>query len=169
MESAVEEFAKDIHKLFQIAQAASRCSRAAIGINDEQARLFADRAFEILQNLESRGYKDSGELHAEPDFVNLYEDPRFSSLLVQQIAEFWISDCEVSRGQFELFANDETYPEKEKPAKWKGTDKEISPTAEHPAQNVNWVDAALYCNWLSHKEGLLALLSTNGQDGQIYG
>ena len=154
LESAVKEFSKDIRKLFQIARAASKCSQAAIATNKEQAKLFADRACEILQDLESRGYKGIDELHSETDFVNLYNDPRFSSLLVQRIAEFWISDCEVSRGQFELFVNDETYPEKEKPAKWTGIFKEVSPTADYPAQNLSWIDSALYCNWLSRKEGL---------------
>ena len=154
LESAVKESSKDSRRLIQIARAISRCSQAANATNEKQAKLFKDRAFAILQELKSGGCRISGELQAEPDFANLYNDHRFNSLLVEQIAEFWISDCEVSRGQFELFVNDETYPEKEKPAKWKGTEKEVSPTAEHPAQNLSWFDSVMFCNWLSHKEGL---------------
>lgn len=59
----------------------------------------------------------------------------------------------MSCGQFELFMSDATYPDKEKPEKWKGVDKFISPTAEHPAQMVSWYDAVMYCNWLSLHEG----------------
>ena len=68
--------------------------------------------------------------------------------------EFWVADREVTRGQFEEFMNDTNYAATEKPVGWNGVDIVISPTADHPAQQVSWYDAVLYCNWLSQREGL---------------
>ncbi len=67
--------------------------------------------------------------------------------------EFWVADREVTRGQFEAFFNDAMYAVAEKPINWNGIDSGISPTADHPAQQVSWYDAVLYCNWLSRREG----------------
>lgn len=36
---------------------------------------------------------------------------------------------------------------------WLGIDRDVSPTDLHPVQQVSWVDAVLFCNWLSKKEG----------------
>ena len=72
---------------------------------------------------------------------------------IGRIQEFWVGDREVSRGQFELFMSDASYPAKEKPENLAGVFKEISPTADHPAQNVSWYDSVLFCNWLSLHEG----------------
>ena len=33
-------------------------------------------------------------------------------------------------------------------------DANASPTLQHPAQQVSWYDASMYCNWLSRREGL---------------
>ena len=73
--------------------------------------------------------------------------------------EFWMSECEVTVGQFRRFHDevkdaDSAYrrdPLVDIPAEWKweGEDKEISPSATHPVQQVNWEDAVLFCNWLS--------------------
>lgn len=67
--------------------------------------------------------------------------------------EYWVADCEVTRGQFKQFIADEKFPATEKPINWPGIDVEIRPTAAHPAQRVSWYDAVMYCNWLSLKEG----------------
>ncbi len=67
--------------------------------------------------------------------------------------EFWVADREVTRGQFEAFINDAEYAAAEKPANWEGIYSGTSPTADHPAQQVSWYDAVLYCNWLSRREG----------------
>jgi len=67
---------------------------------------------------------------------------------------FLIADSEVSKGLFEQFIDDAEHSGDEKPKDWRGVDSKYSPTAEHPAQNVSWYDAVLFCNWLSIKEGL---------------
>jgi formylglycine-generating enzyme required for sulfatase activity len=66
---------------------------------------------------------------------------------------FWVADREVTRGQFELFAKDTSYPNDDKPKEWNGVSESASPTADHPAQKVSWYDAVMYCNWLSKREG----------------
>ena len=66
---------------------------------------------------------------------------------------FFLSDREISVGQFRQFIDDAGYLPEEKPVQWGGTDKNISPTPDHPVQQVNWLDAVLFCNWLSRKEG----------------
>jgi len=86
----------------------------------------------------------------------LHGDPRFDVKLrnLKKPDEYWVASCEVTRGQFEKFVNDNAVAVTEKPEKWNGIDKRSSPTKEHPAQNVSWYDAVKYCNWLSLKEGL---------------
>ena len=76
-----------------------------------------------------------------------------SSSTVPVVQEFWVADREVSRGQFELFMNDASYPAKEKPQKRVSVDKRISLTADHPAQQISWYDSVMYCNWLSQHAG----------------
>ena len=72
---------------------------------------------------------------------------------VQLTRAFFLSDREISVGQFQQFISDANYPNGEKPEKWPGADAQISPTPDHPVQQVNWYDAVLFCNWLSRKEG----------------
>jgi len=67
--------------------------------------------------------------------------------------EYWVANCEVTRGQFEKFVKDDKVAVSEKPEKWEGISEGISPTDEHPAQQVSWYDAVMYCNWLSLNEG----------------
>ena len=68
---------------------------------------------------------------------------------------FWLSDREVTIGQFEEFMNAD-YPDEKKCESWPGASMlfEDKPTPSHPVNNVNWYDAIKYCNWLSHKEDL---------------
>ncbi len=72
---------------------------------------------------------------------------------VQLTRAYFLSDREVSIGQFQQFISDASYPNGEKPEKWPGADAQISPTPDHPVQTVSWYDAVLFCNWLSRKEG----------------
>ncbi len=66
--------------------------------------------------------------------------------------DLWLSDVEVTVGLFQQFIDDEEYPG-QKPENWKGADTSISPSDQHPVQQVSWEDAVLFCNWLSWKEG----------------
>ncbi len=153
LELALGDSSNDAVARYNLACAASLCAKAAIAKNPEQSKQFADQAIETLRELVKGGYKNKNQLYSDPDFENLREDARFTKLLDGRISELWVADREVSRGQFELFMSDATFPEKEKPEKWEGVDKSKSPTAEHPAQRVSWYDSVMYCNWLSLHEG----------------
>jgi formylglycine-generating enzyme required for sulfatase activity len=86
-------------------------------------------------------------------FVRKANTPEAKEQTVQLTRAFFLSDREISVGQFQKFMSDANYPNGEKPDKWPGADPQISPTLDHPVQHVNWDDAMLFCKWLSLKEG----------------
>ncbi len=86
---------------------------------------------------------------------------------VQLTRAFLLSDREISVGQFQHFINDANYPTGEKPEKWPGADAKISSTPDHPVQRVDWYDAVLFCNWLSHKEGGTACYERTGKKEKV--
>src|SRR5439155_9281669 len=55
---------------------------------------------------------------------------------------FDIAAKEVTVEQFLKFRSDRPYS------------KQCAPTADYPMNQVNWYDAAAYCNWLSKQEGI---------------
>ncbi len=79
---------------------------------------------------------------------------------------FLMSDHEVTVGQFQQMIDDSSYSDREK-RHWTRTDAVYSPTDAYPVQHVNWNDAVLFCNWLSHKEGLTPSYEFTGQFWQI--
>ena len=70
---------KDDH--YDIACAASLCSKAALEKNPEQAKQFSDRTFVILGGLIRVGYSNKQQLEEDPDFANLHADVRFAALI----------------------------------------------------------------------------------------
>ncbi len=82
---------------------------------------------------------------------------------VEVTEDFLLCDREIGVGMFQQFLDDPNYPTTEKPKDWAGVDTEVSPTAEHPAQQVSWYDAVMFCNWLSGKEGLSTCYKRTGE------
>ena len=76
---------------------------------------------------------------------------------------FLMGDCEVTRAQYQTFIDDPDYPADEKPEEWHGSDSGDNLTEEHPIQSVNSIDAVLFCNWLSRKEGLPPCYERSGE------
>ena len=155
LESAIKDASSDQDQLYNAACAAALCAQATAEKDSGQSQRFRNQALDLLQKLVDNGYRKADVLSQDPDFAILHGDPRFVSILsaIKTPGAFWAADREVTRGQFEAFINDATYAAAEKPAEWKGVESNYSPTADHPAQNVGWYDAVLYCNWLSLREG----------------
>src|SRR5262249_11374569 len=86
---------------------------------------------------------------------------------LQLTRAFFLSDREISVGQFQQFISDAKYPNAEKPEKWPGVDARASPTPDHPVQQVSWSDAGLFCNWLSRKEGCTACYERTGKKEKV--
>ena len=76
-----------------------------------------------------------------------------------QMYSFWISDSETTVGLFNAFLGDTSYAAVKKPVDWQMPD--VGATPNHPVRNTSWVDAALFCNWLSSCEGLDACYPTS--------
>ena len=84
---------------------------------------------------------------------------------------FLLSDSEVTRGQFQQFIDDPDCPDAEKPKDRKvrqsrkdGAKKTpLGVSKQHPAGEVSWYDAVLFCNWLSRKEGLATCYMRTGK------
>lgn len=92
------------------------------------------------------------------------ETPNAVDQRVELTREFWLSDREVTVGLFTQFVESVGAPGSEYrkmcPAdeipedwKWDGEHTAISPTANHPVQQVAWDDAVRFCNWLSRRDG----------------
>ena len=87
------------------------------------------------------------------EFVHKDEAPEAKGQTVRPTRAYFLSDREISVGQFQQFISDASYPTTEKPEKWQSPDGRSSPTPDKPVEMVTWYDAALFCNWLSCKEG----------------
>jgi formylglycine-generating enzyme required for sulfatase activity len=100
-------------------------------------------------------------------FVRKDETPGAKEQNVQLTRAFFLSDREISVGQFQEFISDAKYPNAEKPEKWQGVAAQFSPTPDHPVQQVAWYDAVLFCNWLSRKEGRTACYERTGEKDNV--
>ncbi len=96
-------------------------------------------------------------------FVRKDNAPEAKDQTVQLTRAFFLSDREVSVGQFQQFISDANFPNGEKPENWPGPDARISPTPDHPVERVEWYDAVLFCNWLSRKEKRAACYERTGK------
>ena len=99
--------------------------------------------------------KDAGDTsNAEPQTVTLTR-------------AFYLSDREITVGQFQRFMDDANYPSEKKPEKWGGAVFTVSPTPNHPIQNVSWFDGVLFCNWLSQNEKRTPCYERTGKKEKI--
>ena len=88
----------------------------------------------------------------EGQFVrNVFDGIRQTKQTVELSRPFLISDREISAQLFERFLYDAEYPADRKPDPWRSSP---DPRGTRPASGVSWHDAALFCNWLSRREGL---------------
>ncbi len=83
---------------------------------------------------------------------------------VQVTHAFYLGDREVTVRQFNEFLQD---PQADKLDACNGADPKISPTPDHPVQQVSWIDAVMFCNWLSRKEGLDVCYRRTGKTERI--
>jgi formylglycine-generating enzyme required for sulfatase activity len=86
-------------------------------------------------------------------FVRNDQAPEKKDQRVQLPRAFFLSDREITVGQFQQFISDADCPNGERPEQWPGTSAQFSESFDNPVQQVNWYDAVLFCNWLSRKEG----------------
>ena len=160
---------------YKLAAAAALCSQTFIATDRGKSQEFADKSIALLKRSVEMGYSNFDEICGDIDFAALHGSTGFAGILteIQSKAmpvvqdEFWMCDREVTRGQFEQFMTELSYPVAEKPVEWKGVETIYSPTANHPAQQISWYDAIMYCNWLSGKEGLPPAYERTGTTGKI--
>jgi hypothetical protein len=124
----------------------------------EEKRGWMDRSVGLLERWSQGDEASRNPMRSDPDLLVLHADPRFVKLAAERsnVPEqpYWLANREVTRGEYEAFLDDTHYDgEKPKDAKKARPDDSVSPTPEHPAQNVSWYDAVIYCNWLSRREG----------------
>jgi formylglycine-generating enzyme required for sulfatase activity len=80
-----------------------------------------------------------------------------------------MADREVSVQLFNQFLTDPEYAAADKPdpAVRQTPDPVVSPSDQHPVQNVAWVEAVLFCNWLSRREGRTPCYERTGEQRVI--
>lgn len=83
--------------------------------------------------------------------------------LVTLTTDFYLSDREVSRGQFQHFMDDPECPVAEKATLYSPSGAQWS---SHPQTHVKWYDAVLFCNWLSRREGFVPCYERTGKKEQ---
>jgi serine/threonine protein kinase/formylglycine-generating enzyme required for sulfatase activity len=136
----------------------------------DEKRTWSDRSIDLLQRWNQSSDQDRIQMREDPDLLALRSDNRFVKLAADRSGvpehPYWIANCEVTRGDFEAFINDNQY-QGEKPMDRKESElynyKETSPTLNHPVQKVSWYDAVMYCNWLSRREGLTPVYRIAGK------
>jgi formylglycine-generating enzyme required for sulfatase activity len=100
-------------------------------------------------------------------FERKVNTPEAKVQTVQLTRALFLSDREITVGQFQQFIGDASYPGRERSDKRPAAAATISSTPDHPVQWVNWYDAVLFCNWLSRKEGYTACYERTGQKEKV--
>jgi len=145
------------------------CAVALFAANEtataEEKSNWTNRAVTLLERWSQNNALDRSQMREDPDFIVLYNDPRFVKLAADRsnVPEqpYWLASREVTRGEYEAFLDDSSYDgEKPKDANEARPIDSVSPTPDHPAQRVSWFDAVMYCNWLSRQEGRMPAYRT---------
>jgi serine/threonine protein kinase/formylglycine-generating enzyme required for sulfatase activity len=100
-------------------------------------------------------------------FVRKDQTPTAKDQNVQRMPAFFLSDREITVGQFQQFMIDLSDPNGEKPENWPGANPLISPAPDQPVQQASWYDAVLFCNWLSRKERRTPCYERTGQKEKL--
>jgi formylglycine-generating enzyme required for sulfatase activity len=105
-------------------------------------------------------------------FVREERTPENKDQTVQLTRSIFLSDREVSVGQFQQFTSvsggntDRNGPD----TPWSRRsypNAQINASTDHPVQMVDWYDAVLFCNWLSHEEGRTACYERTGKKEKV--
>jgi formylglycine-generating enzyme required for sulfatase activity len=152
-------------------QALAEMNRGRVELT-ESIRQLQDRLTETNAMLSEAGWQRTCQWYVNREGITMLCIPagqflNESGATVEVKTGFLLSDREISVGQFQQFMDDQDYPHREKPSDWASTDKEDSPTSDHPVAQVSWYDSALYCNWLSAREGLAPAYERTGAKGRI--
>lgn len=147
----------DFRVLYNLACAAALFAASETSTVEEK-RGWMDRSVSLLERWSQGDDSFRNKMRSDPDLLVLHADRRFVKLATERYRvpeePYWLVNREVTRGEYEAFLDDTNYDgEKPKDAKASRPDDSISPTLDHPAQNVSWCDAVMYCNWLSRQEG----------------
>ena len=97
LQAAATTSAPSESDLYNVACAGALCSKAFQPKDAEKSKKFADRTFELLDQLIKQGYRNATKLRADPDFASLHSDPRFVLFLEQidpapRFAALWQAD-----------------------------------------------------------------------------
>ncbi len=77
---------------------------------------------------------------------------------------FYMSDREISVAQFRQFLA--VQESDDIATAWKNANRS-DPADHHPVQNVKWMEAILFCNWLSMRDGVTPCYEKTGQDWNL--
>ena len=154
--------------LYNLACAVARFAASETATAEEKNN-WRDRAIALLERWSQSEDQDRTQMREDPDLIALHSDPRFVKLASDPSnapeQPYWLASREVTRGEYEAFLDDSSYDgEKPKDAKEARPNDLVSTTLDHPAQNVSWYDAVMYCNWLSRKDGRTPAYRYSGQE-----